>query len=226
MKNISYPIALSKFEENLDYNVSAVLNMYQNPGEAFASPEPFYNSSILVLASYWEAFCVDLIIEGSSFYHFLDSHEKLPGFFKRIISLEIKNDNHELAGWKLADDKWKSFIKSRANELSTNNYKFKNAKPEFVSEAFKKYLGIELDKNIWEVDNFDSKRKLDPILEFIEIRNEIAHEGGAERRVEEKFPFLIRHSLEKIAKNLSKAIDAHFLQLTGERFYEHEQINQ
>jgi hypothetical protein len=184
MKNISYPIALSKFEENLDYNVSAVLSMYQNPGEVFASPEPFYNSSILVLASY------------------------------------------ELSGWKLADDKWKSFINSRTNELSTNNYKFKNAKPEFVTEAFKKYLGIELDNDTWEVDNFDPKRNLDPILEFIEIRNEIAHEGGSERRVEEKFPFLIRNSLEKIAKNLSKAIDAHFLQMTGERFYEHEQINQ
>ncbi|MEO9887523.1 MAG: HEPN domain-containing protein [Balneola sp.] len=222
MKNISYPIALSKFEENLDYNVSAVLNMYQNPGEAFGSPEPFYNSTILVLASYWEAFCIDLIIEGSSFYHFLDSHEKLPDFFKRIISLEIKNDNHELSGWKLADEKWKSFIKTRASKLSTNNYKFKNAKPESVTEAFKKYLGIELDSDIWIVDYFDSERNLNPIVEFIEIRNEIAHEGGSERQVEENFPFLIRHSLEKIAKNLSKAIDTHFFQLTGEKFYEHK----
>src|ERR1700674_172280 len=106
-------IALDK---NLE-DVKALLKLQEQqggnaPGRRFGL-EVLNKSAIVLITSFWEAYCEDLAEEGlECIVTHATTSDVLPKEIKKIIAKELKAAAHELAIWTISDDKWRGVLRS------------------------------------------------------------------------------------------------------------------
>src|ERR1019366_3918284 len=70
--------------------------------------EVLNKSAIVLLTSFWEAYCEDIAAEAlEHIVAHTPSADKLPKELKKVIAKELKEELNELAVWKLADGNWR-----------------------------------------------------------------------------------------------------------------------
>ncbi len=143
--------------------------------------EVLNKSAIVLVTSFWEAYCEDLAAEGLDH---LVAHagdvNVLPVELRKQVARELERDDHELASWKLAGDGWRSVLSSRLDDLrEERNRKLNTPKTAQIDELFLKALGVPKVSTSWKWNNMSvaqASRKLD---KYVELRGSIAHRGVA-----------------------------------------------
>jgi hypothetical protein len=143
--------------------------------------EVLNKSAIVLITSFWEAYCEDLAAEGLEHFvtHTSDA-TSLPVDLRKQVAQELERDNHELATWKLAGDGWRSVLSSRLDGLrEERNRRLNTPKTAQIDELFLRALGVPKVSSSWKWNNMSmakASRKLDT---FVELRGAIAHRGAA-----------------------------------------------
>ncbi|WP_280366993.1 MAE_28990/MAE_18760 family HEPN-like nuclease [Nocardia wallacei] len=142
--------------------------------------ESLHKSSFVLLTAFWEAFCEDLAAEALN--HLVD-HSKtasgLPKELQKLVAQELRNDQHELAVWKLADGGWRAVLSSRLTRLQAErNRRLNTPKTSQINDLFRSAVGVENVSKAWSWPRMTAttaERKLDS---FVTLRGEIAHRGS------------------------------------------------
>jgi hypothetical protein len=106
--------AYRAFSENAD-DIQRLIEIHEerggtSPGRRYGL-EVLNKSAIVLITSFWEAYCEDLAAEGLQ--HIVThaaSAASLPKGIKQILAKELKKDANELAIWSLCDDGWKQVL--------------------------------------------------------------------------------------------------------------------
>jgi hypothetical protein len=141
--------------------------------------EVLNKSAVILLCSFWEAYCEDIAAEGiSHLVEHASSAQDLSDDIKKKVAKDIKGEQNELAVWFLADDDWRSYLNQRLEKLKIERNRVLNTpNTKNINDFFNKALGIEQISQKWywkKMPKENSTRKLD---EFIELRGTIAHRG-------------------------------------------------
>src|SRR5215469_10579984 len=84
----------------------------KGPGRRY-EVEVLNKSGIVLLTSFWEAYCEDIAAEALERL-VSDGPDAtiLPIALQKLVAKELKADPHELAIWRLADDQWRATLKA------------------------------------------------------------------------------------------------------------------
>lgn len=192
------------------------------PGRRFGL-EVLNKSAIVLITSYWEAYCEDIAEEA---LEHIVTHAKtadaLPNDIKRIVAKELKAENNELAVWKLSDDKWRQLLTQRLQTLKeSRNRKLNTPKYRNIDDLFESAIGLTdvSGKWVWakKLTAEKARVKLD---KFVELRGEIAHRGKAKtsvqkNRVEDYLGFI-----RKAVAKTGGAVNAHVKAITGRSLWD------
>jgi hypothetical protein len=142
-------------------------------------------AGIVLLTSFWEAYCEDLAAEALK--HLVDNvadATQLPTPLLKIVAHDLKGQQHELAIWQLADNGWRKVLSDRlANLQQERNKKLNTPKTAKIDELFLNAVGIDHVSTSWRSNNmttFEAANKLD---DYVTLRGEIAHRGRSSDRI-------------------------------------------
>lgn len=150
--------------------------------------EVLNKSGIILICSFWEAYCEDLAAEGlDHLVTHASNPEQLPMLLRKLVAKELREHDHELAPWSLAGDGWRTVLKDRLADLQAErNRKLNTPKSANVDELFKDALGIEHISRTWNWQGttpVNARQRLD---DFVGLRGDIAHRGKAAASVKKK----------------------------------------
>jgi len=152
--------------------------------------EVLNKSAIVLITSYWEAYCEDIAAEG---LEHIVKHSKLatvlPKELKKQLANELKSDKNELALWLVADDGWRTLLSTRLKKMQEDrNKKLNSPKSNNIDSLFMTTLGIPNISDSWgwwpKMTPEKARAKLD---KYVDLRGAIAHRGKiAEKSVTKK----------------------------------------
>lgn len=130
----------------------------------------------LLVAALWETYCEDLLFE--SLDHLVDGAtcpDSLPSRLRRRIAAELREDQHELAAWRLAGEGWRDEARARAERLR-HDLAFHSPKAAALDALFDKHLGMPSVSAAW-VDHRGepARQRLD---EHLVCRGALAHRAA------------------------------------------------
>ncbi len=213
--------AYRAFSENAD-DIQRLLGIHEerggtSPGRRYGL-EVLNKSAIVLITSFWEAYCEDLAAEGLE--HIVThaaSAVSLPKGIKQIIAKELKKDANELAVWSLCDDGWKQVLRSNLQRLrDQRNKRLNSPKTENIDTLFHNALGIPHVSSSWRwAKKMTVTRAREKLDGYVVLRGEIAHRGKAAKtvtkaKVEDYFEFV-----KKLASKTGGTVNSHVLKITG-----------
>ncbi|MBA4137148.1 MAG: hypothetical protein C0518_07515 [Opitutus sp.] len=143
--------------------------------------EVLNKSAIVLLTSFWEAYCEDIAAEALE--HLVvhaPSSDKLPLELRKIVAKELKAENHDLAIWKLSDDGWRAVLKSRLAAMQTErNRRLNTPKSDQIDTLFLSALGMPKTSDRWRWKGTTADRSRKKLDKYVELRGAIAHRGAA-----------------------------------------------
>jgi hypothetical protein len=192
--------ARKAFDENVK-DVKRLLEIHNNLGGATTGRkyglEVLNKSAIVLIASFWEAYCEDIAEEALiHLVNHVSSATALPKELKKQIASELKKDANEIAVWDLADDGWKAKVNARLAIMTENrNKKLNTPKSDNIDELFYSAIGLTKISDRWKwkgMSAANARKKLDS---YISLRGGIAHrgtiKGGVKKEdVEDFFDFI------------------------------------
>jgi hypothetical protein len=216
--------ALRAFDQNCQDIESLLKIAVQQDYSNDSSSEVVSKSAIVLITSFWEAYCEDVAAEGLA--HLIDNIDdigKLPKKLKQDLAADLKADRDDLAILALAGDGWRKVLLGRLGTYTaTRNYRFNSPKPAQIDELFQKALGITAISNFWHWEVSKTKRSAQPstmtaeesrkmLTEYIELRGAIAHRGDLERVVTvwhaQQFYELVKRLVSKTGGAVSEAVE-------------------
>jgi hypothetical protein len=144
--------------------------------------EVLNKSAIVLLTSFWEAYCED--IAGEALEH-LVAHartaDKLPVELRKLVAKELKSERHELAVWRLSGTGWRAVLKRRLASLQAErNRRLNTPKTAQIDDLFLKALGISKVSDSWHwPKKMTVARATAKLDRYVELRGAIAHRGAA-----------------------------------------------
>ncbi len=180
--------------------------------------EVLNKSAIVLITSFWEAYCEDVAAEGLS--HLIDLAPKataLPEGLRKAIAKELKSDHHELRVWDLAGDGWRKVLRARAEALrEARNRRLNTPKTENIDELFFSALGIKEISSAWhwpkKMTVVRARKKLD---RFVALRGGIAHRGRADTAVVKAQVVDYYKFVRKIRSLTGGRVNAHAKSIAG-----------
>jgi hypothetical protein len=213
--------ARTAFDENLK-DIERLMELHKqqggiSPGRRYGL-EVLNKSAIVLITSYWEAYCEDIAAEAME--HIV-KHSKnadaLPKALKKEIAKELENDKDELAIWEVADGKWKNYLQSRLVRLQeARNRKLNTPKSDNMDQLFESAVGIPKVSSSWKwarkMTVARARTKLD---KFVTLRGSIAHrgkslEGVTRDQVEDYLNFI-----KQLAAKTGGKVNSHVKSVTG-----------
>jgi hypothetical protein len=172
------------FSENAD-DIERLIELHRDTGGMAKGRrfglEVLNKSAIVLLTSFWEAYCEDIAAEALE--HIVvhaPSADKLPEELRKLIAKELKQDSHELAIWKLADGCWREVLRNRLVSMQAErNRRLNTPKSGNIDQLFCSALGIPRISDKWRWKRIypdNARHKLDY---YVELRGAIAHRGSA-----------------------------------------------
>lgn len=155
------------------------------PGRRFGL-EVLNKSAIVLITSFWEAYCEDIAAEGLN--HIVEKAsiaDQLPIDLRKLIAKELKGDAHDLRVWDLAGDGWRDVLRSRLEILREGrNRKLNTPKTQNINELFASALGIQEIATAWHwPKKMTASRASQKLDKYVTLRGEIAHRGSASKSV-------------------------------------------
>ena len=150
----------------------------KGPGRRYQL-EVLNKSAIVLITAIWEAYCEDIAEEAiEHFVNSVSSATELPKELKKSIATRLKNAQHELAVWDLADDGWKTVVRSRLKELTAErNWNMNTPKSQNVDQLFADAIGLHSISHAWKWPKMTPDRARKKLDTFVALRGAIAHRG-------------------------------------------------
>lgn len=153
------------------------------PGRRRPEIQVVSRSAVVLICAYWEAFCEDLAAEA--LHHLADNAsdgislpKELKKTFKSVL-LNAKEQQDELAIWRLAGDGWRTVLRERADLLVNDDDRSLNTpKTEQVKTFFQVNVGISNITTNWKWHKNNPARTTGLLDEFVTLRGAIAHRGS------------------------------------------------
>lgn len=213
--------ARNSFDENLkDVEKLMALHAPENGTSAgrIQNLEILNKSAIVLITSYWEAYCEDIAAEALE--HIVmntASASGLPVEIKKLVSKEIRNSLNELEAWSLSDDGWRTFLRSRLDILKeARDRKLNTPKCGNIDSLFLSAIGLKNATGGWnwseKLTPLEAKEKLD---KYISLRGEIAHRGNSETSVTKKKVDDYLIFVRRAAAKTGGAVNKHVKAVTG-----------
>jgi hypothetical protein len=188
-----------------------------SPGRRYKL-EVLNKSAIVLITSFWEAYCEDLATEGLEHIvkHSISS-DLLPKEIRQVIAKELKRDVNELAVWSLCGDGWKNVLRSNLEHLrDQRNKRLNTPRTENIDELFHNALGIPRVSSSWSwAKKMTVDRAREKLDKYVTLRGEIAHRGKAAKgvtkaQVQDYFEFI-----KKLASKTGGTVNMHVRKITG-----------
>jgi hypothetical protein len=215
----------SQARQHFDANASDIerlLELHQEKGGNLPGRrrglDVLNKSTIILITSFWEAYCEDIAAEGLE--HIVKhgtSSTALPKEIKKLVAKELKSDPNDLAVWALCGDGWKDILNNRLKNLQEQrNKRLNTPKTQNVDELFMQALGLSSVSSSWrwatKMTVIRAREKLD---KYVTLRGEIAHRGTAAKtvtkaQVEDYFDFI-----KKIVSKTGGSINSHVGKVTS-----------
>lgn len=175
--------ARKAFDDNVN-DVNRLLELHAKEGGKGKGRrydlEALNKSAIVLITAFWEAYCEDIAEEALAHIieHAQDS-SALPDSLQKVVLNDLKQEKHDLAMWKLADDGWRSVLRDQFDDLKERrNRKLNTPKWEHIDNLFMDAIGLEKVSSSWKwgkkMTITRSRNKLD---KFVTLRGAIAHRG-------------------------------------------------
>ena len=184
--------------------------------------EVLNKSAIVLLTSFWEAYCEDLAAEALE--HLVTnapSADKLPNELRKLIAKELKLDPHDLAVWQLSGDGWRTVLKNRLSALQIErNRRLNTPKASQIDELFHITLGISGISNDWRWDQkMTPERSRTKLDEYVELRGSIAHRGAAATSVKKVQVIGYFEFLKRLVSRTGSSVYIHVRNVTAKRLW-------
>jgi len=184
--------------------------------------EVLNKSAIVLITSFWEAYCEDIAAEGlAHLVKYAKSAKSLPKEMKKQIAKELKRDENELALWSVADDGWKQVLESRLNRLQEErNRKLNTPKSANIDDLFMSALGITKISNSWKwATKMNPKRATKKLDKFVTLRGSIAHRGSSLKSVKKEEVEDYYDFIKKLAAITGGKVYNHVKGITGRKLW-------
>jgi hypothetical protein len=176
----------SKARQSFDANVQDIKNLLafhalvggQKKGRRYQL-EVLNKSAIVLITAYWEAYCEDIAAEALAHIvtHAKSAHV-LPTELKKQLAKELKNAQHELEVWKIADGGWKTYLSERLETLrQKRNHDLNTPKSDQIDKLFLNALGIASMSRFWTWRKMNSSKAAQKLDAYVSLRGNIAHRG-------------------------------------------------
>lgn len=141
--------------------------------------EVFNKSAIVLITSFWEAYCEDRASEALYYIiHKAISADSLPKELRKEVAKELDKDNDETAMWKLAGEGWKGYLKERFDILKEKrNRKLNTPKHSYIDELFLTSIGLKNISKSWTWSRMTATKARSKLDKYVTLRGEIAHRG-------------------------------------------------
>lgn len=213
--------ARKSFDSNVE-DIRKLLQLHEQQGGGSQGRryglEVLNKSAIVLITSYWEAYCEDIAAEGLEHIvkHAKDA-SSLPKELRKQIAKELEKDANDLAVWSLADDGWRDCLKKRLKDLQeARNRKLNTPKSGNIEELFERALGLPKISASWKwptkMTVQRSKAKLD---KFVTLRGAIAHRGSDSKSVRKAQVTDYFDFIQKIAAETGGKVNSHVKGITG-----------
>jgi hypothetical protein len=192
------------------------------PGRRYGL-EVLNKSAIVLITSYWEAYCEDIAEEA---LEHIVAHAKtsdaLPKEIRKLIAKELKANSHELAIWDISDDKWRDFLKKRLQDLKENrNRKLNTPKHKNIDDLFNSAIGLPNVSSKWVwAKKLTAQKAGEKLDKYVELRGEIAHRGKANTSVKKAQVEDFLDFIKKTAAKTGGAVYKHVQSITGKKLWD------
>lgn len=213
--------ARKAFDENVQ-DVERLMDLHKQKGGSLRGRrfglEVLNKSAIVLITSFWEAYCEDIAAESlAHIVKYATSAKLLPKELKKQIAKELKANLNELAIWSVADNGWKSVLEKRLIKLKEERNKNLNTpKSVKVDDLFMTALGISKISGSWRLSSRmapeQARNKLD---KYVTLRGSIAHRGVASKSVKKVDVEDYYSLIKKIAAKTGGKVNAHTRSITG-----------
>lgn len=143
--------------------------------------EVLNKSAIVLITSFWEAYCEDIAAEGlAAFVDGCSDPSDLPKQLRGRIARELEEDRHDMAVWRLANDGWRAVLRGRLDELQEKRNRHLNTpKTAQIDSLFQEAIGIEHMSKAWYWSGMSCDAARVKLDNYVELRGSIAHRGKA-----------------------------------------------
>ena len=221
---MSSSYARKHLDDNL-LDVDKLLEIHQKEGGTKRGRrfdlEVLNKSAIVLITSFWEAYCEDIAEEGLKLIvEKANNSGALPKEIKKAITKKIEANKDELAIWEIADDKWRSLLLDNLNSLKeARNRKLNTPKYKNIDELFVSSIGLADVSKKWNFDRKTAEQIREKLDKYIELRGEIAHRGNAVSSVTKDQVVDFLDLVKKIAGKTGGAVRIHVKKITGEDLF-------
>lgn len=145
--------------------------------------EVLNKSAIVLMCAVWEAYCEDLAAEAVD--HLVTNAKDasaLPQELRKTIALELKSHKHkhDLAVWDLADDGWKTILRSRLVDITERrNRSLNTPKSKNIDSLFEEALGLHDVSGSWHWQKVTASTARDKLDGYVAQRGDVAHRSKA-----------------------------------------------
>lgn len=179
--------------------------------------EVLNKSAIVLITSYWEAYCEDIAAEGLE--HIVSHGETadvLPDDLKRQIANELAQTKHELAAWSLSGDGWRSVLRSRLADLrAERNRRLNTPRSSNIDDLFLKALGVKRISESWKwARKMTPTRGRNKLDKYVTLRGEIAHRGQAGISVKKADVVDYFNFISRLAARTGGKVNSHVSDIT------------
>jgi len=217
--------ARKAFDENAK-DIEKLLRLHEQEGGTAKGRrfglEVLNKSAIVLITSYWEAYCEDIAAEAlEHLVKHLKDAANLPVELKKQVAKELKNDPHDLAVWKLSGSGWSKHLKSRLNDLRQERSRRLNT-PKYsnIDGLFHSAIGVADISCSWtwarKMTVARARKKLD---KYVTLRGEIAHRGKAAKSVKKADAVDYFDFIQKVAGKTGGAVNTHVKRATGKALW-------
>lgn len=137
-------------------------------------------SAIVLLCAAWEAYCEDIVSEVVEHYvEHAPSSDVLPKALRSRIATDLTKD--KMLMWRLADDGWRSLLRSRLTELKVEHDRRLNTpKSDQIRELFREHAGCDDITSAWHWHNRSIESSRETLDRLVTLRGAIAHRVEAD----------------------------------------------
>lgn len=177
--------------------------------------------AIVLTCAVWEAFIEDLCEEAVEHVAtHLNDPTLLPDDLKQAINKELAIETSKI--WNATCGGWQVTLRNHLKTIKGKYWEhnaFNSPKPDNVDNLFNKTLGLNTLSDSWRWQGATADRTKDRLIEFIELRGDIAHRNASSNAINKTRCQAFLQLVLKLAEKTDEAVNTHVHNLTGEPLF-------
>lgn len=178
-------------------------------------------AAVVMVCAAWEAYCEDIVEEAIG-HIAADCADpaRLPKSLKKHIAKQLKNENDELALWKVAGNGWQAVVATNAtNAVKRLTGAWNTPKTSQVNDLFKSSLGIDDISSKWHWQKNPVSTVTDKLDEFVTLRGEIAHRLKTVKSVRKSDGNDFYEFVARLAEIIDREVHSVLVDTTGKTYW-------